>query len=1024
MANRYWVGGNGTWNTTNTTNWSATSGGAGGASVPTTADDVFIDAGSDVGLNFNITVPTSTTISCRNFTVGGAGGLPDFPILWNFATSNSLWNCAGSVDTGGPGNNFSKTGTGAIAFLATSTGQTLNLFNINSGWSQINWNGTGGGWTCQTSLSAADFILTRGSLNTNGQTMTQTSSTGTFNISGTNARSLSLGSSSINLAAITGNAWNAATTTNLTFDAGTSTITLQGSNSNPSFQGGGLTYYNVVLITANNGEQTIAGTNTFNTLTFNSPSTTGVAVVRLSNNQVVTGAVVAAGATVIRRIYFRSNTAGTPRTITTAAWTSPANLDFRDITVAGAVGTLSGTSFGNCGGNSGITFPASKTVYWNLAGSQSYSATAWALNSGGSPSLNNFPLVQDTAVFDNLGAGSSVIFNATWNVGTVDFSARTTALTVTMNSDIEVYGNILDGTGLTYSNTGDYLFVGTGIQNYTPAGVAFTGALRMQGLGTLNLLGTTLVTGSSTGGISINSGTFNTNNNTVTTPAFASNTSTARTINLGTSIINLTATGTVWAFTTSTNLTFNGSSSTINTVNDTTTARVLNLGSTLLTYGTINLGGSGSSTTEIDSAGATITIGSLTSTKTVAHTVLFGNNYIINNWGVTGSVGAVVTVGTDSAGTTRTITYGGSRVNLSYMSFDSVNFAYALGPTDPYLIYASNSTNLSAILGVAFVDGTTKTAYRLTSGTTWTVPENWTNVNNIYMIGAGGGGGGGASSGQARAAGGGGGGGGFTQIINFAATPGQTISYTVGTGTSGANGGSTTWNSGSFIAGGGQRGTATTAPLSLGGAGGTGTVAGGTGGAGAFGTTAGFGYGSGGGGGAGGPNGVGGNGGNGIGASTTGQIAGGGGGGNGGGTTGTNASLGLGGNGGNNSLGTGGGAGSATLGSTGTLGGGGGGSAALNVGGNSGSGIDILQTLGGAGGRGGFGVSGTTAASSGVYGAGAAGGGVNTTGATVSGGAGSQGVIFIVYDLPAAPPAPTTLSIAGGWNIQGSWAIA
>ncbi len=40
MADRYWVGGTGTWDTTSTTNWSATSGGASGASVPTTADNV------------------------------------------------------------------------------------------------------------------------------------------------------------------------------------------------------------------------------------------------------------------------------------------------------------------------------------------------------------------------------------------------------------------------------------------------------------------------------------------------------------------------------------------------------------------------------------------------------------------------------------------------------------------------------------------------------------------------------------------------------------------------------------------------------------------------------------------------------------------------------------------------------------------------------------------------------------------------------------------------------------------------
>jgi len=49
MANRYWVGGNGTWDGSNTANWSTSSGGAGGASVPTIADAAYFDANSGDG---------------------------------------------------------------------------------------------------------------------------------------------------------------------------------------------------------------------------------------------------------------------------------------------------------------------------------------------------------------------------------------------------------------------------------------------------------------------------------------------------------------------------------------------------------------------------------------------------------------------------------------------------------------------------------------------------------------------------------------------------------------------------------------------------------------------------------------------------------------------------------------------------------------------------------------------------------------------------------------------------------------
>jgi hypothetical protein len=46
MADRYWVGGTGTWDATVGTKWAATSGGAGGQTVPTSADNVFFDANS------------------------------------------------------------------------------------------------------------------------------------------------------------------------------------------------------------------------------------------------------------------------------------------------------------------------------------------------------------------------------------------------------------------------------------------------------------------------------------------------------------------------------------------------------------------------------------------------------------------------------------------------------------------------------------------------------------------------------------------------------------------------------------------------------------------------------------------------------------------------------------------------------------------------------------------------------------------------------------------------------------------
>jgi hypothetical protein len=62
MADRYWVGGSGTWDSFSTANWSATSGGVPGASAPTSADNVFFNAATTYTVTADFGV-------CRNITV-------------------------------------------------------------------------------------------------------------------------------------------------------------------------------------------------------------------------------------------------------------------------------------------------------------------------------------------------------------------------------------------------------------------------------------------------------------------------------------------------------------------------------------------------------------------------------------------------------------------------------------------------------------------------------------------------------------------------------------------------------------------------------------------------------------------------------------------------------------------------------------------------------------------------------------------------------------------------------------------
>jgi hypothetical protein len=455
MANRYWVGGAGIWNTTATTHWSATSGGASGASVPTAADSVFFDQAA------TYTVTCTGALTCLDFTVSAGtvtftdGTTPTFAISGSMSlVAATVWN---SVVV--------------VTFNATSTGKTITTNGVVFNGTVI-FNGVGGGWTLGSAFNPASVTFTNGTFSTGNFAL---SSQLHITNSGTGTNSVSLGSSAVTV--VTN--WEFSNTTGLTFNAGTSTISLA---VNRTFNGGGLTYSTLSAPSLGSGSLTINGANTFTN--FSASGATGGTLLNISfsADQTVTGTLTATGTSTNNRLFLRSSAIGTPRTFTVAA-ISLSNVDFRDITAAGAAGTWSGTSFGDCGGNTNITFPAAKTVYWNLAGAQNWSATGWATSSGGAPAAANFPLPQDTAVFDNTGSVTGTItINRAWNLGTVNMSARTTAMTFSTGSVPIVYGSWFNGSGVTPSGTGDITFSGRTTQQLTSAGKTFTQSIAVDNL--------------------------------------------------------------------------------------------------------------------------------------------------------------------------------------------------------------------------------------------------------------------------------------------------------------------------------------------------------------------------------------------------------------------------------------------------------------------------------------------------------------------------------------------------------------
>jgi fibronectin-binding autotransporter adhesin len=578
MALRYWVGGTASWDGTAGTKWSTTDGGAGGSSVPTSADDVFFTAASGAS---TVTIATGNTgaksITCTGFT----GTL----------TGTAAITVSGSV-TLVAGMTFTHTGTVTFADTGTLTtaGKTFGGVTIAT---------TGITLTLGDALNVGTrtITITRGTFTTNNYTVTAD----TFTSNNSNTRVINFGSSSVVLGSTT-TALDFFTSTGMTFNPGTSTISI--TSASAIFYGGGRTFATVNFTSTASTTRTISGANTFANLGFNGRSSAGIGDVLFDANQTVTGTfTIAPGAGASARTFYRSSVLGTARTITAGTFASgSAHTDFRDIIAGGA--SFTGTGFGNCKGNTGITFPAAKTLYWNgSAVASTWSGTsplypAWATTSGGAPSFANFPLAQDTAVFTTAPAsGNTVTVNADYNIGTIDMSARTSnTMTLTCSQSPEIYGDWINGTGTTLSGTGTLTYAGRSAQTITSAGRTFTQSTVIDTPGGSVTLQDAFVTNRSTTGVLlVNNGTFNANNYNVSltgaSSSFSSSNSNVRTIAIGSGTWTIAGSA-GWTTSTSTNLTLTGTG----TISMTSSSAKTFTGGGVQTFPTINQGGTGTLT--------------------------------------------------------------------------------------------------------------------------------------------------------------------------------------------------------------------------------------------------------------------------------------------------------------------------------------------------------------------------------------------------------------------------------------------
>jgi len=215
MADRYWVGGTGTWDGTNTTNWSATSGGAGGASVPTSADNVIFNGSSDsAGNPFTVTVGSAR--SCLDFTASSLDS------AMTLAGSNNL-TIERSLSL--PATNFTWSHTGNLFFQGSNAG-TVNTNGVTLS-SNIFISKSPSTQTLQAALTTTgSFTLSVGTIDLANFSLT----CGSFVNTGSSTRTIAFGTTgSISLTG-SGSVWDSTITTGFTF-TGTSDVRLTNSGS-------------------------------------------------------------------------------------------------------------------------------------------------------------------------------------------------------------------------------------------------------------------------------------------------------------------------------------------------------------------------------------------------------------------------------------------------------------------------------------------------------------------------------------------------------------------------------------------------------------------------------------------------------------------------------------------------------------------------------------------------------------------------------------------------------------------------
>lgn len=615
MATKYARAGGGNWTTDAT--WSTTSGGAADTTAPTAADDAVLDAASG-----NVTIDSGAV--CRSLDCNGYTGT----LAHNASATLTIGD-----GTAGAGNRalrfvagmtytVGNVLTSEIAFISTSsTQQTVTSGGKTIGY--LRFYGAGGSWLCDSAVACTYLTFRQGTLDLSSAT---TVTCALFTTAYTEARTLTLGSVAFTCTT-SGTAFDAATVTNLTVTANTATVTLTGTNA--GFSGGTQNWNGLSVVATGAGQFNLGSANGMTLANFTYTGTAAKTNVVACRPLTVTGTFTITGQSAVNRVLCVTIfSLGTAATIT-AASVSLTNVDFRDITGAGAA-TWTGTSIGNALGNSGITFTTPVTCTHNAGAAGNWSTAAnW--------DTGTVPLCHDTVVIPATTTGT--LTNDMPRVGAnISFASGYSGTFTNSYNGAEVYGSFTLVSTMTFSGGSTWNFYGRSNHTITSAGKTFAWTVRVIGPGGTYTLADALTSANL---LSVDGGTFTDAGFSVTAASFQILTggTTAPTLN-ATGTWTITGTGaTPWTYMTGT---VNASTATIVLSGATATDRTFAGGGK--TYGTLTdsntLGG------KLTITGAN-TFGTINKTATVACTLALPNGVtttITDAFNVNGQSGAVLTV--------------------------------------------------------------------------------------------------------------------------------------------------------------------------------------------------------------------------------------------------------------------------------------------------------------------------------------------------------------------------------------------